>query len=130
MKYIFFAILFFFAIPSFSQEVTVVSHYPESAFVENRMLPFTVQGESVQSVISVITQGNDSCSTMVDPYYNTIFHLYCREEGVVDLAVTIASDDLFDSFISINNLRIRMEAEPGQENDEEDPFNEDRERPF
>ncbi len=110
------------------QEVSVVSHYPETAFVAKRMLPFTVQGASVQKVISVITHGNDSCSTMVDPYYNKIFHIFCREAGSVNLAITVESTDRFDSFVTLNNIRI---YNLGVEIEEREvPFAEESEEPF
>ena len=67
---------------AWSQSLEIVSHYPTTAYMINRMLPFTITGDGTVSVLSV-DMDDESCTGMPDRFHSQIFHIYCREPGIV-----------------------------------------------
>lgn len=60
--------------------VNIVSHYPDTAFITNRLLPFSVQANGDIDIQSVkIGQGGDGCIVFMDRYYKNTFHFYCDQ---------------------------------------------------
>lgn len=70
---------------SFAPDTTsIVSHYPESAYTTQRLLPFAVLSEEagVEVTSARVTRG-EGCQALIDPFHPQNFHLHCREPGVV-----------------------------------------------
>ena len=72
-----------------AQSLSVRSHYPASAFVTQRFIPFSVQGSGMDKILSVKVESGSSCSAMLDPYYKETFHIYCENPERFDLQVIV-----------------------------------------
>ena len=66
--------------------IQVVPHYPSTAYITERLLPFSIVGEKADEKIRVqsidLIKGQ-SCHTMIDPFYEKIFHVYCLKPAGV-----------------------------------------------
>ena len=83
------------------QNMSVVSHYPESAFVSNRLLPFTITGgEGEIRITSARVTRGESCVAMADPFHSRVFHLHCRNPELL-IAEVVFSTGLRDNLIFI-----------------------------
>ncbi len=96
----------------FGQSVEVASHYPASAFVINRLLPFVVNGPEGLRVLRVEVGSNNSCSSLVDPFYANTFHLYCRESGRADLVVQVIDGEGEETSVELQNLAVVVQRPP------------------
>ena len=70
-----------------AQEVQIASHYPGTGFVTGRLLPFTVLPSAEVKIEGVAIKAGEICSTLADPYYPAVFHVYCQRPGEVTLQV-------------------------------------------
>ena len=96
-----------------AQSVGVVSYYPTSAYVTERLLPFTIgDGEGVQVRSVSVTRG-ESCLGIVDPYHGNVFHLYCRQPDVLSAQVIFADSSGRNLSIDIDGLVINGDNVPG-----------------
>ena len=89
-----------------AQLVNVVSHYPVSAYVVNRLLPFTVTGEGDVEIISATLTQGDGCKVFIDKFYSDIFHFYCTEEtaAVAEIVYLLNSGQKFSSSTAVINI--------------------------
>ena len=97
---------------AWGQSVSVVSHYPASAYVIKRLLPFVLSGDNGATLFRV-DSSSGHCSSMVDPYYENIFHLYCRKAVVVDLQIWGQGSDGETFMVPLDNLSIATQRAPG-----------------
>ena len=102
----------FFGFRVQAQQVEVVSHYPSSAYVTKRLIPFSLVGDEEAHIQSThLTQG-DSCSSILDPHYPKTFHVYCERPTRVrvELLVIKASQETFET--SVGTFEVREQSEP------------------
>ena len=102
----------FFGFRVQAQQLEVVSHYPSSAYITKRLIPFSVVGDEQARIQSTrLTQG-DSCSSILDPHYPTTFHIYCERPTRVrvELQVIRASQQTFET--SVGTFEVREQSEP------------------
>ena len=71
-----------------AQSITVTSHYPASAYVVNRLLPFVLNGDD-EAVVTRVDTDTGHCLSLIDPFYPNTFHIYCKKPVVVDLRVQV-----------------------------------------
>jgi len=105
--------------------VDVVSHYPASAYVTHRLLPFTLSNTTDFKIVSVDLSNGPSCLSFIDPFYSDIFHLYCSSAELVDVSVRLTDSLGNDVTLQLQNLSIATQRAPGDEFDtvtREDPF--------
>lgn len=101
-----------------SENLQVESFYPISAFVANRLIPFTVSGGEGVKVTRVELQDADSCKSLIDPFYPHIFHIFCASPGLIDVAVTVEIEgDPFDYILTFNNMSVAERRVPSSELD-------------
>jgi hypothetical protein len=113
MKPFFIGLFFcFFGIPSLAQTLEVSSHYPASAYVVQRLLPFAVTNDPEVRVTRVSFGRNPACSTVLDPFYPNTFHLYCYEPGIVDLRIEVESPSVDPLTLELRNLAIALQRPP------------------
>lgn len=62
------------------------------ALVTGRFLPFKVyKSEQAMGIAEIVIEEQTAgCSTMIDPYRPTLFHLYCLDEGTVSIKVLLS----------------------------------------
>ena len=90
-----------------AQTVTFIPHYPETAFITNRLIPVTVNADGDVEIKSVkLSQGSDGCIAFMDRYYKNIFHFYCDgiTQAVADVEYTINSGERFVSSTEVINI--------------------------
>ena len=107
-----FLFLFFHGI-AWGQDFYVVSHYPETAYITERLLPFSIVGGEVEKIQiqSVHLIKGDSCNFMIDPFYRKIFHIYCVKPTRVQVDVSILGGNQEVSKISMDEFQIRGKDE-------------------
>ena len=102
------------SLKSLSQEVTLVPHYPKTAYVVERLIPFSAIGADVNFVESVKVENGESCKALVDPFYRENFHLYCQKPEQVNLLVNILTSKGLKAVYRIEEIVIRQEMVPAQ----------------
>lgn len=112
----FFKLLFlflFFHRSVWAQNVQIVSHYPETAYITERLLPFSVigEGDGQEVRIQSIHLTGGGCRFMIDPFYGKIFHIYCKTPTRVQVEVSVVSSGQGTSKISTGELHIRGKDE-------------------
>ncbi len=108
-----------------AQTLSLVSHFPESAYVANRLLPFSVRESNSSSFFSFESAANggvavgkvdiingQSCSAAIDPYYPDTFHLFCRVAEVVDVFVHVQTATGAKIYLRLNSLSIASQRAP------------------
>lgn len=96
-----------------AQTLSVGSHYPSSAFVINRQLPFFIAGDGFARIISVrITEGQENCTSVLDPFYDNTFLITCFKPSIVeaDIEVLDSSGDTVD--LSIDFINVFRQNDP------------------
>ena len=107
--------LFFHRVVHARNNIQVVPHYPSTAYITERLLPFSIVGEKADEKIRVqsidLIKGQ-SCHTMIDPFYEKIFHVYClKPAGVrVDITSVNANQETFKT--SLDEFYVRGKNEP------------------
>lgn len=96
------------------ENISVVSHYPESAFVRNRLLPFTIAGgEDIRITSARITRG-ESCVAMADPFHNRVFHLHCRNPELLIAEVMFSTGIRENLIFIVGPFQVFEERIPGE----------------
>ena len=109
---------------SLAQSTEIQSHYPESAFIINRMIPFQVlnrsEGEDGANVTlsSVGIEGDGECSSAVDSHYPDVFHVICRTPGSYNVIVRSRTNGVNEVLV-INGLEISDQVNAPEPSDEE-----------
>ncbi len=101
----------------FSQSLDVVSHYPASAYVVDRLLPFVVTGDIGLRVVRVEVIPSGYCPTMVDPYFSNMFHVFCKQPGRIDLDIIVVDQEGLESRLDLRDLSIAVQRPPRDEFD-------------
>ncbi len=101
----------------FSQSLDVVSHYPASAYVVDRLLPFVVTGDIGLRVVRVEVIPAGYCPTMIDPYFSNMFHVFCKQPGSIDLEIVVVDEDGLESQLELGGLSIAVQRAPRDEFD-------------
>ena len=109
-----FLFLFYSSIGRTQATLTVTAHYPESAYVVERLLPFSVVGVENISITSVEVEGVNSCVAFEDPFHTEVFHIYCREPGTYSFIIRARAQGV-NQILVINNLLISEQRAPGEE---------------
>lgn len=112
LKHLTFFIFLIVHVQSHAQSMGVVSHYPASAYVVERLLPFAVEGEQVSKILSVEVTNAPSCSAIHDPYYSKIFHVYCRKPEVFNVSVRVQVRMGEETVLEIKNLSVAIQRAP------------------
>jgi len=97
------------------ENMSVISHYPESAFVSNRLLPFTIAGgeENIRITSTRVTRG-DSCVAMADPFHARVFHLHCRNPELLIAEVVFSMGFRENLIFIVGPFQILLERAPGE----------------
>ena len=106
------SILFFVSRALGQEEISIVSHYPASAYVVKRLLPFALSGDDGAQVNQVTITNTGHCSSLVDPFYENTFHIYCRQPVVVDAQVWVTSSEGELEVIPLDNLSVANQRAP------------------
>jgi hypothetical protein len=106
--------LFYFTAQA--QSLEVVSHYPESAYVINRLLPFVVRGDDDLRVQAVGISNGPTCESLIDPFYPNTFHIFCRTVAVVDLSIRV-SGSAGEESLQVFNVSVALQRAPRDEMD-------------
>ncbi len=96
------------------QELSVISHYPVSAFVVNRPLPFTVMSDSTIKLYTVTLVNQSSCHSMLDPYYSNTFHIFCRRPELLDANIVIFDAKGKAEIIELKKISIATQRAPSE----------------
>ncbi len=97
------------------ENISIVSHYPESAFVRNRLLPFTIAGgEDIRITSARVTRG-ESCVAMADPFHNRVFHLHCRNPELLVAEVMFSSGFRENLIFIVGPFQIFEERMPSED---------------
>ena len=96
------------------QPLGIVAHYPASAFIAKRLLPFSVQGPSTASIKSVVVTDGDGCKAFVDPYHEMIFHLYCSQPTSLSFEVMIDDGSENNKQLSMSSVNISENRLPSE----------------
>lgn len=106
-------VLFFYGVV-WAQNVEIVSHYPETAYITERLLPFSVVNGGADQEVRIQTVHlikGESCRSIVDPFYGKIFHIYCETPTQVKVEVSIVNAHQGTSKISMDEFHIRAKNE-------------------
>ena len=105
--FIIFNLIFFTLVAGAQQQAQIRSHYPQTAFVAGRLLPFQLIQATRVKVTEVQTEGGPSCVGFGDPFYSDQFHLYCEnKEPGVRLVVTYT--DSSGEAYTVNSSRFKI----------------------
>lgn len=97
-----------------AQSLSIVSHYPSSAFVVDRLLPFTVMGPDNLVIESIQITGGEGCQSLVDPFHSKVFHIYCKQASVVSGVVTVLDPVNGKRHLPLSLVNVVEESAPGQ----------------
>lgn len=91
-------VLFFFfcnlvVVSLSAQTLSVVSHYPASAFISQRLLPFEISGDSKAYLRSVRLTHGENCQAVLDPFYKQVFHVFCKTPALVSVIADVVKSD-------------------------------------
>lgn len=108
-------VLLFTPFFSWAQSLEIVSHYPASAYVVDRLLPFVVQGgdDSDVRVLHVQVLHGQTCEAVIDPFYSNTFHLQCRQPAVVEARVIVQDNFRGQVDLELENLSVVRQRAPG-----------------
>lgn len=95
-----------------AQSLSVVSHYPASAYVSKRLLPFTIVGETEIQILSVNFQNGDSCKGMGDPFHKNIFHVFCSEAEVFSTSVVLINEAGELVTLDVDSIAVAVQRAP------------------
>jgi hypothetical protein len=94
------------------EEFSIISHYPETAFISQRLLPFSIQGNGEVQISSVRVTRGESCRGFADPFHNRVLHLFCRRPDLM-VAEVVFSTGLRENLIFIiGPLRVMESQAP------------------
>ncbi len=105
-------ILFFTSVAFAQSSLQVIPHYPASAFVVNRLLPFVIGGDEEARVMHAEVRPFGACGTLIDPYFPNIFHLYCRETANVDVDILVIDGAGDETQLRLENLSVVIQRTP------------------
>ena len=104
--------LFFHGIAQ-AQNIQVVSHYPVTAYITERLLPFSIVPEEAGQEIriqSVHLIKGESCRSIIDPFYIKIFHVYCEKPTQVQVEIMVNTRQGTPK-ISVDEFQVRGKNE-------------------
>lgn len=110
-KFVFGVLLFCFS-TSWAQEFEVLSHYPKTALVVQRLLPFEVKSEDTFKLFKINISNGKSCKTMLDPYHEKVFHIQCRYPELLDMQVQIFDNLGNKHSLEISSISIAQQRAP------------------
>ncbi len=98
----------FISWPSYGQNILVTSHYPNSAFITQRLLPFSIDQAAGLKIQSVILFGaEEDCVSLVDPFYPYTFHVYCYNPATFNLSVEVLDQQSRAFTLAVGALQVR-----------------------
>ncbi len=90
-----------------AQSVLVTSHYPAAALITERLLPFSIDKSAGLTIKSIQLFGaNESCVSLIDPFYPQIFHVYCYTPATFNLSVDVIDGTNRAFSLSVGTLQV------------------------
>ena len=105
-------LILFFTSPAWSQTPSVVSHYPESAYVVGRLLPFSIEAFGKVKILGVNLENGKACASQVDLFHQNTFHIYCRDAARVQVSVHVVDEFGEINILSLGELSIAQQRAP------------------
>lgn len=112
MQKILSVLILFFSTFSFGQSLEIQSLYPESAFIVKRLLPFSIGGDDKVKIVKIDIINGGSCKSMMDPFYGSIFHVYCRNPENFGLQVIVFDSRGNGQTLAVEGVSVVVQREP------------------
>lgn len=84
----------------YAETILIQSHYPNSAYITQRLLPFSLSTNSGLKIENIRLFGTEDCQSLTDPFYPTIFHIYCFQPAT--MSVTAECRDANNQPVSLS----------------------------
>lgn len=99
---------------AWAQSFELVPHYPSSAFVVNRLLPFFIQSDLELTILEIQLKNHESCSSRIDPFLEKTFHIYCQvpQDVGFDVIYKVDGEKLTHTVSNIKILAIEEVVDP------------------
>lgn len=107
-------ILILFGSYSTMAQVSIVPHYPETAFKIDRVLPFVVSDRNTR-ILSVNVEDGLGCSSLVDAEVKNRFYILCGSPSVISVEIEFQGQDQDRQTLRLSNAVIYRDQEPEPE---------------